>query len=187
MKKDDKLNLLNEKGEIIGEEFRSVIHQKGLLHGEVHVWLITPENEVIYQKRAADQETYPGLLDATAGGHIDLGESAEVSAYRELEEETGVVVEKGDLVFIDTKIGKPGYDEVTGLTNYAIKYTYAYLYDGSIENLVAAEGDGFEKFSLDQLKNLSDKDKKRFIQRLISPEWIELFELAIKKLHENKV
>jgi len=61
----EKLSILDEQGNIIGEEYRDVIHQKGLLHGEVHVWCLTTNNELIFQHRAKDKDiilTYLMLL-----------------------------------------------------------------------------------------------------------------------------
>jgi len=79
-----RIPIVDEKDNIIGEEERSVIHQKGILHREVHVWFITPDRKIIFQKRKLGQETYPGLLDATAGGHVDRREdSYKNSAERE--------------------------------------------------------------------------------------------------------
>lgn len=36
-----KLNIVDEDGNIIGEETRENIHKQGLLHREIHVWFYT--------------------------------------------------------------------------------------------------------------------------------------------------
>lgn len=87
---DDRLNVVDKNGAIIGEESRDVIHRNGLLHREVHVWLYTPDKELIFQHRAKDKETFPDLLDATAGGYVEIGDDWVTAALKELQEETGV-------------------------------------------------------------------------------------------------
>lgn len=58
--------------------------------------LVDPRGRILLQERdehaPIDPETW-GL----AGGHVDPGESFEAAAYRELEEETGIRLEPGDL------------------------------------------------------------------------------------------
>ena len=40
--KSERLEIVNETDEVIGLDKRLKIHQKGLLHREIHVWFITP-------------------------------------------------------------------------------------------------------------------------------------------------
>ena len=68
-----RLNIVDENGEIIGENTRENIHNQGLLHREIHVWFYTPKGEIIFQHREKDKDTYPDLLDATVGGHVEIG------------------------------------------------------------------------------------------------------------------
>jgi isopentenyldiphosphate isomerase len=70
------LNIIDEEGNILGEATRQEIHEKGLLHGEVHVWFYTPDRQLIFQHRAKDKETWPDLLDATVGGHVEIGDTS---------------------------------------------------------------------------------------------------------------
>lgn len=84
------LNIVDEDDNIIGQETRSEVHRLGLLHHEVHVYFITSNKEIIFQHRAKDKDFYPDLLDATVGGHVDLGDDYKETAIREVEEETGL-------------------------------------------------------------------------------------------------
>ena len=73
---------------------RSEVHARGLFHGAAHVWVLAPHTgEVLLQRRAASKDSWPGLLDCSAAGHISAGEAALPSALRELEEELGLRVE----------------------------------------------------------------------------------------------
>ncbi|MEO5628083.1 MAG: NUDIX domain-containing protein [Candidatus Saccharimonadales bacterium] len=65
----------------------------GLLHGASHVWIFRRNEqtvEVLVQKRAVDKKTWPGCLDISAAGHIDLGETPLEAAVRETKEEIGL-------------------------------------------------------------------------------------------------
>ena len=66
-----KLNIVDENDQIIGEDTRENIHRKGLLHREIHVWFYTPKSEIVFQHRAKNKDTFPDLLDATVGGHVE--------------------------------------------------------------------------------------------------------------------
>jgi isopentenyldiphosphate isomerase len=84
------LDVVDENDNVIGQEPRSKIHREGLFHREVHVLFITPNKEIIFQKRGINKDSYPGLLDATVGGHVSQGETYETAALKEMEEETGI-------------------------------------------------------------------------------------------------
>lgn len=179
----EKLNILDEQGNIIGQEYRDVIHQKGLLHGEVHVWCMTPENELIFQHKAKDKDTYPDLLDATAGGHVDLGETYGESAIKELKEETGLDAEVGDLIFLRTEI-KNSYDEVTGMTNHPRRNIYLLKNKVNIENLAVEAGKaiGFVSYPLAKLFNLDESERAKFIPTLLDEEGLSLFKQIEKNI-----
>ena len=65
--KEELLEIVSKDNIVIGLETRKVIHEKGLLHREIHVWFITPDRKIIFQHRAKDKDTYPDKLDATIG------------------------------------------------------------------------------------------------------------------------
>jgi 16S rRNA (adenine1518-N6/adenine1519-N6)-dimethyltransferase len=53
----------------------------------VHVFLLNKVGEVFLQKRSRLKDVHPGCWDSSAAGHLDVGESYEDCARRELEEE----------------------------------------------------------------------------------------------------
>lgn len=163
----ENLNIVNDDDVVIGIEDRKTIHEKGLLHREVHVHFVTPNNEIIFQHRAKDKDTFPDLLDATVGGHVEIGDSYEESAIKETLEETGVSIEASDLIPV-VKVHQNFKDEVTGKINYAFQQEYIYLYTGKIEDLKIEDGKGlgFEAWSVEKLSNLSDTEKLKFISYL---------------------
>ncbi len=179
---DRKLNIIDETGKIIGDDTRENIHNKGLLHKEIHVWFYTPKDEIIFQHREKNKDTFPDLLDATVGGHVEIGADYEDTALQELTEETGIKTEKNKIHFIQI-IRSKNHDQTTGKTNNVIRAVYAYCYDGKIEDLKIEKGKaiGFEAWPLEKIFNLSDKDKKYFIPAILEEEILEIFR-KIQKL-----
>lgn len=185
--KTELLEIINENDEVIGLESRQVVHQKGLLHREIHIWFLTPSGEIIFQHRAKDKDTYPDKLDATVGGHVDPKMSYEETAVKECKEETGLDINLDKLLFL-RKMRKKSFDEVTKLTNNTIRSQYAYLYEGPISDLQVEEGkaEGFEAWKIDDLPNLSENDKSKFIGLILKEDMLELFNEAKDKLLKKR-
>jgi len=181
----DVLNVVNENDEVVGQETREKIHQDGLLHREIHVYFVTPDKKIIFQHRAKDKDTFPDLLDATVGGHVEIGDSYEQTAIKEMAEETGVPIKISDLVPIN-KIKKSLKDEATNKINNTFNSRYIYIYRGRINDLKIESGEalGFEAWSLEKLINLTNQDKAKFIPYILFFATTELREL-IKNLKIN--
>src|SRR3989344_8976137 len=134
MADSDILNIVNENDEIVGVAAREEIHKSGLPHREVHVWFYTPNGEVIFQHRAKDKDTFPDLLDATVGGHVEIGDSYEQAAVKETKEETGIEIKVSDLILIN-KIKKYSEDKSADKINNVFNSRYAYIYRGDVKDL----------------------------------------------------
>ncbi|MDD4900745.1 MAG: NUDIX domain-containing protein [Patescibacteria group bacterium] len=162
------LNIVNENDEIIGQETREKIHKSGLLHREIHIYFITPNKEIIFQHRAKDKDTFPNLLDATVGGHVEIGDSYEQTAIKETEEETGIKIKANDLIFI-SKVKIYSEDKMSKTINNVFRFQYAYVYRGNVQDLKIEpeEISGFEVWPLDKLARLTDDEKKKFIPRVL--------------------
>ena len=176
------LNIVNEDDEIIGVASREDIHRQGLRHREIHVIFITPKNEIIFQHRAKDKDTYPDLLDATVGGHVEIGQSYEEAVIKETEEETGLKLKISDLKFVG-KVKREGRDETTGKINNVFNRRYLYIYSGKINDLKieVGKGIGFEAWPLDKILNISDSDKNKFIPYILNLCQTELGEFINKQ------
>jgi isopentenyldiphosphate isomerase len=182
MSDNRKLNIIDETENIIGIETRENIHNQGLLHREIHVWFYTPKGEIIFQHREKDKDTYPDLLDATVGGHVEIGSDYENTALQELSEETGIQAEKNNLAFIQMVRSKT-FDTATNKTNNVVRAIYAYRYGQEIKDLKVEKGKaiGFELWPLEKLFSISDEDKKRFIPSIFEKDNLEIF-TKIKEL-----
>jgi len=83
-------DVVNERDEVIGQERRSEVHRLGLQHRAVHVLIFNARGEVFLQKRSMKKDTFPGLWDSSASGHLDAAEAYDACAVRESWEELGL-------------------------------------------------------------------------------------------------
>ncbi len=171
-----RLNVVDEEGRIIGEATREEIHRKGLLHREINVWFYTPRGEIIFQHRAKDKDTFPDLLDATVGGHVEIGQDYETAALQEIREETGVVLTRDQLQIIETT-KKKFNDAVTSAIYTAIRVIYACSYDGRVKNLRVEKDKalGFEVWPINRVLHATAAEQHRWLPRLSEPDALEIF------------
>lgn len=87
-------DVVNERDEVIGQRPRREVHQLGLRHRAVHVLVFNSRGEVFLQKRSMKKDCFPGVWDSSASGHLDVGESYDACAARELREELGLQAPK---------------------------------------------------------------------------------------------
>jgi isopentenyl-diphosphate delta-isomerase len=87
---DELLDIVNDKDEVTGQEMRSVVHQQGLWHRGVHVFLFNEQGDMLVQQRSADRANSPSLWDCSVSEHVKAGESYREAAVRGLKEEMGV-------------------------------------------------------------------------------------------------
>lgn len=168
MSKNEFLNVINGKGKIIGIDSRENIHTKGLLHQEIHVWFFTPKGEIIFQHRSKKTDTYPNLLDATVGGHVEIDQNYEETALKEIAEETGIKLTKKQLIPIQI-VHSTSHDPVTNKTNNVLRAIYAYCFKGNLNDLKLEKnkGLGFEAWPFEKVFKISEEDKKKIIPSLI--------------------
>lgn len=164
-------DVVNNDDEVIGTAKRHEVHEQGLYHRGVHVWLYTDEKELIFEKRSMTKDLYPGKLNATVGGHVSSGETYIETAVRELEEESGVVASGDELYFL-TKFLSQNIDEQTGLIDNEFLSVYILPFHGSLSDLRIEPGEktGFEKFSIHELEAMPEEDKHKFIQELFEKD-----------------
>lgn len=177
------LEIVDENDNVIGLETKGKIHQDELLHRVIHIWFITPKGEIIFQHRAKSKDLLPDKLDATVGGHVEMGATYEETAVKECKEETGIDIDPSNLVFLSKKI-TAAYNEKWGKFHRNMNTQYAYFYEGNISDLKTEinDGEGFEVWKIDDLPNLSEDDKLKFIPEILTENMFELFNIAKEKL-----
>jgi isopentenyldiphosphate isomerase len=110
---DELLDIVNDEDIVVGQEMRSTIHQKGLQHRGVHVFLFLADGKMLVQKRSADRASSPSMLDCSVSEHVKAGESYLEAAMRGMKEELGVEgVEITSLATIKMEYG-PGDNEIS--------------------------------------------------------------------------
>ncbi len=179
------LNIIDENNNIIGRDTRENIHKKGLLHSEIHIWIYNKNGEILFQRRAKTKDTYPNLLDVSVGGHVEMGDDYLVTAIKELEEETGIKAQSGDLIYL-AKMRRNSVDEKTGMKNNTIKKVYAYEFNGDAKDLRLEDGmaTSLEFWKIDKIFNLTNEERNEFIPSIVDEEYVNVFR-KIKKLSEK--
>ena len=87
---DETFDVVDENDTVLGQELRSVVHQRGLWHRGVHVFLFTNEGKLLVQQRSKDRLHAPLALDCSVSEHVKAGEDYYAAAMRGLKEEMGL-------------------------------------------------------------------------------------------------
>lgn len=80
--------------------YASLNTENPMVFRTVSVFVIDHLGRLLVQKRSNSLRVAPGLWDSSAAGHIDIGDSYEKTALKELSEELGISVSKRELIFI---------------------------------------------------------------------------------------
>jgi 16S rRNA (adenine1518-N6/adenine1519-N6)-dimethyltransferase len=83
-------DVVDENDRVIGQAPRSAVHAQKLRHRAVHIFVFNSRGELLLQKRSARKDEYPLCYTSSASGHLSAGETYEMAAPRELEEELGL-------------------------------------------------------------------------------------------------
>jgi len=116
------LDVVDEENNLTGKtEERDVIHEKGLWHREISVWIMNQNRELLLQKRAATKKQGANNWSICAG-HVDMGEEPRKTAVREIKEELGIEVKENELEYLLTE-----KNSVVLHNSYNNIFSYKYL------------------------------------------------------------
>jgi isopentenyl-diphosphate Delta-isomerase len=115
-------------------------HHCGLWHRTVHVWIVNGTGMLLFQKRSLSKESFPGLWDVSAAGHVSAGEPLVAAARREVFQELGVRVADAELGFLFTTKTSSVQREGTFVDN-EFNHVYAVRRDVSIGELTLQESE----------------------------------------------
>ncbi|MBW2182232.1 MAG: NUDIX domain-containing protein, partial [Deltaproteobacteria bacterium] len=66
------IDVISPDGNLTGvSKSRNEIHQEGIWHRSVHIWVLNDKEELLIQRRALEKESHPGLWDVSCAGHIE--------------------------------------------------------------------------------------------------------------------
>jgi isopentenyldiphosphate isomerase len=168
------LEIVDEQDQVIGTAERSDIHAQGLLHREVHVF-VTDGTRIALQRRSAGARSWQGYLDATVGGHVELGESYVAAALHEAREELGLVLTEADLIPIE-KLRIPARDAYNGYHNNVWRMIYGYrLKAGEVLTPETGKSDGFEWFTLAEIHHAAFLEEKKCIPVIADELYIRCY------------
>lgn len=99
------VDIVNEDDEVIATANRAQMRAEVLRHRATYVVVHDGMGKILVQRRTANKDFQPGMLDATTGGVVQAGEAYLFAARREAEEELGIAgvpfAEHGKFAFND--------------------------------------------------------------------------------------
>jgi isopentenyldiphosphate isomerase len=153
---DERFDIVTSDGRPTGRtKARRDVHRDGDWHRSIHVWvygIAAAQPFLLMNRRGLDKDTWPGVLDATVGGHLAAGETVE-DAYREIEEEIGITADPARLRWVGTRLCSA--ESVPGIIDRELQETFLYRDDRPLTDYRPnpAELEGLIQFSLaDALK-----------------------------------
>ena len=105
-------DLLDEDGMPIGAtHVRGEKLPNGAYHRVVEIFTVNAKGELLVTKRSPEKKPYPNMWEIT-GGAVVAGEDSLDAARRELQEETGIKLDTGELQLILTHRGKSAFVDI---------------------------------------------------------------------------
>lgn len=143
MDDDEKLEIVDEDGKVIGLAPRSAVHgNPSLIHRVVHILVFNKNGDLLLQKRSPAKDVAPGKWDTSVGGHISPGEDPLTAALRETEEELGI--SPHPLRFLYSYIHSNPYET-------ELVYTHSCFHDGPF-SFNRDEIDSVRFWSIDEIR-----------------------------------
>ena len=135
---EEQIDVLDENGNKLGVvKTRAEVHANGLWHQAAHVWIFNSKGEILLQKRSMQKESWPGLWDTSAAGHLSAGDTPKEAAIRELREELGIMAKSKDLKLI--MVEKISIVPKRGYYNNEFEYVYLLHWDELPKKLQSEE------------------------------------------------
>jgi isopentenyldiphosphate isomerase len=146
----ERLDVVDEKDEVVGEADINQIYSERLRHRIVHILLFNSEGKLALQKRSQYKSFCPGYWSTPVGGHVQKGETYEQAALREFQEELGA---NSPLEFLFKEV----YNDSQG--NKKFLSTFRTNYDGQFE-LNPEEVESIDFFTLEEIGGMIDRGEK---------------------------
>lgn len=163
-----------------GRDQEAFKNDSSLIMGNAHIWLWKKSDtgvDVLLQQRSLNKSSKPGWFHISAGGHINVGESALQAAIRETKEEMGLDVDPDKLHFsFSTRIIGRAPNDIITVYLYELngdeKFTYT---DGEAESYEWRTLDDFRAITRDpEANNLINQGKLYFDSLVNSLEYVSL-------------
>ena len=157
----EKLNYLDENGNKIGTVEREEGINTNLLLEAVQIWIINPDtNKVLMQRRSYNKKHDPGMIDISASGIIQSGETPMQGLIREGKEE----------------LGKKAFEKLIGKINEIYKFQIDFTKEGRKGRYLTHEYLAYSKQPLGEYEKQDEE-----VEELFFMDYEE-----VKKLIKNK-
>lgn len=107
--------------------------------GNAHVWFWKKTDagiEILLQKRAITKKRAPGYYHISAGGHINVGETAVAAAVRETTEEMGVSIDPDMLYLVHVTRTPRNWQDLAHVFIYQLKGDEQFSFDdGEVDSV----------------------------------------------------
>jgi isopentenyldiphosphate isomerase len=151
---DEFLDIVTDEDIVTGKELRAKVHQLGLQHRGVHVFLFTNDGRMLIQKRSSDRASSPSLLDCSVSEHVQAGESYIEAARRGMREEMGVDgIELKPLLKIRMQYG---------LNDNEISLLYKGIVDPARVTFDPVEIESIQYLSVDKIDQMLQEQRNAF-------------------------
>ncbi len=163
-----------------GRDSAAFKDEPSLIMGNAHVWFWKKTEtgvDILLQQRSLSKSSKPGWFHISAGGHVNVGESALQAAIRETQEEMGLDVDPDKLHFsFSTRIIGRAPNDIVTVYLYELngdeKFTYL---DGEVESYEWRTLDAFKTIIKDsEANNLINQGRLYFDSLVNSLELIAL-------------
>ncbi len=172
------LDICDSEGNKLGfTKSKKEVHEQGLWHRSVHIWIVNSKREVLIQKRSPLMDNHPNEWDISSAGHVSAGEDDMTSAQREVEEEIGLKLLPENFILIGTV---KQTSERTGYINKEVNPVYVVKMDLEPKKIKKQEEEVSEvKFlPYKELKKVIEAKDQTFVQH--PAEYKLLFEFLEK-------
>ena len=177
---DELIDICDENNNLLGiQKMKSEAHRDGLWHRASHIWIYNSSREILLQLRAKEKPLYPDMWDISAAGHISAGEDPITSGLREVEEEIGLKLKKGDLDFFMIRKHKAIFRDIQ---NNEFYYVYFFKFDGDINQLKLQkeEVQKIQFLPIDKIEEELKTNTDRYVPH--GDYWFEVLNEVKKKL-----
>lgn len=132
------IDVLDENGNYTGKvEERKLVHDNGLWHTHVGVWIMNKNGELLFQQRSMQKKVNFGKWTRT-GGHVDSGEKPLNAIQRETYEEVGVNIPLDNFKLLSVN-KEEVYNPDNQIMNIQFIYSYFTVVDYKIEDYTMQE------------------------------------------------
>lgn len=99
------LDVFDADMKLLGSADRNKVHEEGLWHRTFHLWIISnyKGGSILFQRRSDEKQSFPGMLDISAAGHLESGEQP-LDGIREVQEELGLRIAPDMMEFLGYRV-----------------------------------------------------------------------------------